>query len=557
MILADYYFADPRVVLVPIEHLTPDGVSDAFAAAAAVRAGWTTGQVALLNEAIGLYWTRTAELARRTSSWAPPRLRHIAVLREPLAIHPYAQLLNTSAWTLYASDLDPVRSHAELVAYLLAHGDRTARLGEVTMAALHNAAWWFARSDAECQAFAAAAVSSARPDAAAFQALAEALPWLRRLRHARLRPAPAGGHRAIPGTELLVPPADLPAPQRLLDRWTGIARGVADRYTAAWRDPDAAAVDALADWLATTTPPLLITHRDGPLLWERASPSDLQALRAELGRASGAAVRDVHGDLAVLDRHTRRFLASLADPGALSTTAPDAEQRGYAYMHRERRLLAYNLDEPGIDRRHGPALPYARAMLGARAMHEWTHLAVEAGWVPLALPAAELERRVGALAAELDAVIAAAPEKVRRATAEDLGVLLVGTAATAGAALARLLLLRMSDFQANLLAARYLDETERETYVRQNVRTLRAEYPAARLWRMLLRYLYELQYLRFSAVADRRTFFLRSTWFDADFIDTGVLDEATFDALASAVAAICDCYAVDEARFSRIPDVRG
>lgn len=552
MILADYYFADPRLTLVPIEHLTPGGVSEAFAAAT-VRAGWTAGYVALLNQAIGLYWTRTAELARRTSTWAPPRLRHIAVLREPLAVHPYAQLLNTSAWMLYQCDLDPGRSHAELVAYLLAHGDRTARLGEVTMAALHNAAWWFARSAAECQAFAAAAGSSARPDAAAFQALAAALPWLRRLRHAHLHPPPAR-HRAIPGTELWVPPADLAAPQRLIDRWTGIARGVADRYTAAWRAPDAAAVGGLANWLATTAPPLLITRRAGQLVWDPASPSALGPLRAELDRASGTAVHELHADLAVLARHTRRFLASLADPVALPTTALEAEQRGYTFMHRERRLLAYDLDEPGVDRRHGPALPYARAMLGARAVHEWTHLAVAAGWVPLAVPAAELDLRVGTLAAQLDAVIAAAPERIRRATAEDLGILLGGTAATAGAALSRLLLLRMPDFQANLLAARYLDEAERETYVRQNVRTLRAEYPPARLWRMLVRYLYELQYLRFSAVGDRRTFFLRSTWFDADFIDSGVLDEATFDALAKAVAAICDCYAVDEARF--IPDGR-
>ena len=79
-------------------------------------------------------------------------------------------------------------------------------------------------------------------------------------------------------------------------------------------------------------------------------------------------------------------------------------------MHRARRLLAYNLDEPGIDRRHGPALPYARAMLGARAVHEWAHLAVDAGWVPLAVPAATFEHRLGALAAQLDAVVARAPE---------------------------------------------------------------------------------------------------------------------------------------------------
>ena len=35
-----------------------------------------------------------------------------------------------------------------------------------------------------------------------------------------------------------------------------------------------------------------------------------------------------------------------------------------------------------MERLHGPPLPYARAMLGARTVHEWAHLAVEAGWVP-------------------------------------------------------------------------------------------------------------------------------------------------------------------------------
>ena len=107
----------------------------------------------------------------------------------------------------------------------------------MTLAALHNAAWWLERSDAECAAFAAAAAASTRPDAAAFRALAAALPWLRRLRHARLHPAPAGRHRAIPGTELLVPPADQTAPQSLVDRWIAVARGVADRYAAAGATP--------------------------------------------------------------------------------------------------------------------------------------------------------------------------------------------------------------------------------------------------------------------------------------------------------------------------------
>jgi len=41
--------------------------------------------------------------------------------------------------------------------------------GEVTTAALHTAAWWLERSDAECDAFAGAARRATRPDAAAFR----------------------------------------------------------------------------------------------------------------------------------------------------------------------------------------------------------------------------------------------------------------------------------------------------------------------------------------------------------------------------------------------------
>jgi hypothetical protein len=164
------------------------------------------------------------------------------------------------------------------------------------------------------------------------------------------------------------------------------------------------------------------------------------------------------------------------------------------------------------------------------------------------------DQRVATLAEQLEAIVAAAPEPTRRVAADDLAALMAAEAAPAGAALARVLLRRMPDFQANLLAARYLDEAERETYVRQNVRALRAEYPPPRLWRMLVRYLYEFQYLRFTAVADRRTFFVRSTWLDADFFDRGVLDEATFGRLADAVAALCDCYAIDESRFVDIAE---
>ena len=549
MALVDYYFGDPRVVLVPIEQLSPSGVSGEFAAAAAVRRGWTAARLTLLSSAVALYWSRTAALSRRTHTWMPPRLRHIAVVRDALDVHPYAQLLNVSAWTLYDCDLDPDRSHAEMAAYLLAHGDRMARTGEVTTAALYNAAWWFERSDAECAAFRAAVAASTRPDAAALRTLAEALPWIRRLRHQTLRPAAGGVHRAIPGSELLVPVEDETAPGRLIDQWTTIARQAVDSYASAWRATDSTAVAELLDWLADAAPRVLVTAGAGHVLWDPEHPRACDPLRDAFASAAGAAVRDVHADLVVLDRHTRRFLTSLADPAALPAPAAAVEQHGYTYLHRHRRLLVYNLDEPGIDRRRGPALPFARCMLGARAAHEWAHLAVDAGWVPVAVPPQELARRIAALVERLETAIGAAPAMIQRRTEADLAALAADEGVPAASALARIVLRRLPDFQANLLAQRYLDEAERETYVRQNIRTLRDEYPPAGLWRLLARSLYEFQYLRFSAVSDRRAFFLRSTWCDADFLDPRVLDGATFDALAGAVAAICECHVVDDSKF--------
>jgi hypothetical protein len=541
--LADYYFGDSRLVLIPIEHLTPQGVSGAFADALTAMRGWSAARVALFDAGFIRYWERTDALARHTRTWSPPRLRHVAVLERPLDIHPYAPLLNTTAWTLYADDLDPDGCDAEFVAYLLAHGDRMARLGEVTAAALHNAAWWFARSEAECAAFAAAAARSQRPDSDAFRLLAAALPWLRRLGHASLRPLHEP-HRAIPDTELQVPRALEGEPPRLVHGWTAVARGTAAAWTSAWRGGDLGAVSPLLDRLAADAPPLLVTARGDRVVWDPDTPSRLGPLRNELKRAGAAARRDIDADLRVVADHTRRFLAALAAPSELAPVS-DAEQGGYVYMHRARGLLAYNLDEAHVGRRDGPAIPFARAMLGARAAHEWAHRAVDAGWVPAGDGHAA---RVAALAAQLDATIAAAPERVRAATAADLAAL--AAQGSAGVGLARVVLSRMPDFQCNLLAQRFVSEPERETYVRQNVRTLRPEYPAAKRWRMLVRYLYELQYLRFSAVAEPRTYLLRSTWADADLIDNGLVDDARFDALAAAVSAICDGYAVDERHFA-------
>lgn len=549
MTLEDYYFADGRLVLVPIEHLSPAGMTREFAAVLRDRADWPAARIASFDESFRTYWSRSSDLARRTRTWMPPRIRHVAVVTSESGVRPYAQLLNTSAWTLYACDFDPSLSHPELGAYLFAHGDRMALSGEVTLSPLHNAAWWLERSDEECRAFAAAADRSRRPDADGFRAIARALPWLRRLRHETLAPPAASTpHRAIPGTGLLVPQSLEHEPRTLVDAWSTVARRALESYRAAWQaDPVRVAGD-LVEWLAREAPPVLVTAGRDRLVWDPAHPERTGALRSALKRGDAAGVAAVRDDLQVVARRSRAFLEALADPGALPFPGPEIDVGGYTWLHRERRMIAYDLDEPGMERLSGPALPYARAMLGARTIHEWAHLAVDAGWVPCAAGEAAFAERSRAFAEAFRDVIAAAPPALRAFTAADLADLAGGR--DPGEALVRLFLARVSDFQANLLAQRFLDRGEIETYVRHNIRTLRFVHPPTQLFRMLVRYLFELQYLRFSEVPDPKTFLVRSTWFDSDFFGTGLLDAKRFERLAQCAATLCDCYAVDESRFN-------
>jgi hypothetical protein len=553
MQLADYYLAEPGVTLVPIEHLGPSGMTPAFADLLRTRRGWSEARVALFDDGFARYWARSAALAARTATWPGPRRRHVAIVDDPLAVRPYVQLLNTSSWLVYACDVDAETSHAELLAYLLVHGDRMAVSGEVATAAVHAAAYWFERTNDECAAFADATRRSPRPDAAALVAVADAVPWLRRLRHESLRPplvhAP---HRAVPGTGLLVPRALEAEPPALVRRCEQAARHALAAYRAASAGADASAVDALVAWLATDTPRLLVLARGGAaVVWDPDRPDQVGLLRRVLRPAAGAALRAVLDDLRVVDRRTQAFHAALVEPDALPAPAENTEHRGYTFLHRERRLIAYNLEEPGMERLLGPPLPYARAMLGARTAHEWAHLADAAGWVPRTVSRETFSGLRAELAAELDAAIACAPRAVRDVTSADRAAL--APDGNTGAALTRILVSRLPDYRANLLARRFMTRAERETYVRHNVRTLRREYQPAWLWRMLVRYLYEYQYLRpalgLTAIGDARGYFVDSTWFGADFFATGILEEQRFDALADTVARLCGCYAVDESRF--------
>ncbi len=563
--LDEFYLADPRVALVPIEHLSPTGLSSEISRVLRDRTGDDRAADAL-GAAFSLYWERTSALARRIRTWAPPRLRNIAVIDSSTAIPPYVQLLNTSTWTIFDCDCDPQTSSVELLAYLLAHGDRMSLIGEATLAALHNAAYWFERSDAEIADFQRGARASTRPDAAAYRALADAVPWMRQLAHETLRPPRNPQlYRPITGTGLLVPKALEKHSPALVIEWTRVAKASVQRYFARYRTPDHGELSATLDWLREAPHQHVITGRNNRILWDCEQPDRLGGVRNEVRRAGAETLLSIRADLETIDHHSSDFHSRAVIGDDLPLPDQSTGQDGYTYLYRDRKILAYNLFEPHLDRLKVPALPFARAMLGARAYHEWCHLAVDAGWVRSTATPEQLARLTAHLRDILDEAIAAAPQAVQRIAHADLGSLAAEYPAGAavhwgsgavpidgnspGAALLRMLLPRAADYQANLLAARLQRVDEREAYVRQNIRSLRAEYGAQKVWRMLARYVYELQYMRFSDVPDKRAYFMRSTWFDADFIGSGIVSEDTVDRIDLAFRNLFDTFEIDETRI--------
>ena len=550
--LAEYYLLDPRVVLVPVEHLTDGGLTPAFATFLENRAGWTPAATALFDAAWTRYWQRSADLARRTRTWPVPRRRHVAVVTQPDAVRPYVQLLNTSAWLVYAADVDPAISDPEFLAFVLALGDRMTRTGEVTTAPVQAAAWWLERNDDECAAFAAAASRSTRPDAAAYVAVADALEWLRRVHHAELHPPiPATPVRPIPDTGLLVPAPIEAEPPRLVGTWKRIAAGVIADYHARWRRSDPGLVTNLCEWLAAEAPPLLVVAEPDRIVWDPETSDRIGAVRGVLKTADAVAVERVHRDLERVAAITRRFLAAVVEPESLPAPAANTLQTGYTYLHATRRLIAYNLHEPGMERLAGPPLPYEQAMVGARTAHEWAHVADGAGFVPRIASAEDWAALRAEFAAAMEGAIAASPAAVRSRTADDLAALAEGR--PIGVALGRLLVTRMPDYRANVVARALMADVEAETYVRHNVRGLGAEYGPAQAWRLLLRYLFEYQYLRptlgFTRIVDPRTYLVTSTGMLDELFVTGVVDDARFDDLAAIVGRLCASYAIDRTKL--------
>lgn len=551
--LADYYCCHDEMFVVPIEALSVSGMVPEFAGLLRARRHLPDGWIELFDQSFRAYWERSRELATRAPQhWLPPRYQHCCIVADTDRVRPYFQPFNNSAWLLYEADFDPACSNPELGAYLFLHMERMGILRDVTKTLLHNLSYWLARSDAESESFAAACLTSTRPDAAGFRALAAALPWVRQLRHEVLKPAPLVSltpPSPSPGTGLLVPAALQPRLDGLLRQWGQAAQTCLDAFHAAHARRGKDRAGELCAWLQSAVPYVLVTSSDGRVVWDPTRPTEVDAVRRAVGGLGQTAAASIQADLAVIDRHSRAFLRSLRQPEQLPTAHADTAQNGLSYLHRERGLIAYNLREPGMERLRVPAPPFERLMLGARTVHEWGHLAADAGWISVPTESrSKFDAAVDELRDEFERLWRDAPPTVRAFTAPE-GERLRGQHGSVGEGLLRIPLTRMPDYQANLLARRYLSADELETYVRNNVYCLRWTSRPAAVFQRLARYVYEYQYLPLSRIEEPRRYFLGSTWFAEEYVASGIVGEAAFERLLSLTGRLCAVQTVDESKF--------
>ena len=135
MELRRFYFAHPELVVLPVEHLSERGMSEAFAEALQQERRVSDGWIELFDRAYATYWERAAWLyARAPETWFPPRRQNLALVLEPERTRPYYQPFHKSSWMLYASDFDPETSNLEHATYQLLHAERLSTSRDMAMA---------------------------------------------------------------------------------------------------------------------------------------------------------------------------------------------------------------------------------------------------------------------------------------------------------------------------------------------------------------------------------------------------------------------------------------
>ncbi|MDX1554760.1 MAG: hypothetical protein R3212_01910, partial [Xanthomonadales bacterium] len=427
--LIDYCRSQDGLFVIPIDALSPAGIDGAFADAMVESGDVSPAWVARFDHAYRQYWERAQALhSKAPAYWFPPRLQHVCVITEADRIRPYHQPFHLSSWPLYRGDFEPETTSAELSVFLFLQAERMGLVGEIVPALHANLPYFLTLSGKQRRDFVQGCERTDRPDAGAYRELADALSWLKSLYHEPLRRP----RIALPGMRihrengLIVPQSHADRLRALQEAWGDAAREVLAQHRARQASAPGDQIRQLGQWLLERQPQALVTGKNGEILWDPERAGEQDRLRQVLSAMTPAGSERIRQDLEVIDFHTRRFLESLTDPGALADPAPYLTEGGLSYINADRRLIAYDIG-PGrnADRLWERSPPFERLMLGARTIHEWGHLAAESGWVLVP------EERTGdrlalseALADLFDQVLAEASPRIRELTrpeAERLG----------------------------------------------------------------------------------------------------------------------------------------
>ncbi|MDI1436871.1 hypothetical protein [Polyangium sorediatum] len=557
-----FYMAHPGALLIPAEHLDEEGIAALAGEERALlqgRLGVSEEHIALFNRGYRLYRARAASLhARAPGSWLPPRKANLLLATDPARVRPYAEPFLGTTWFLYASDLDPTRSHEEYVCYQLFHVERLAFLKALRAAVCFNLSYFLDRTENELHDFSRAASRATRPDAPAFVALARALPWIRTLYHLPLREPPPGrseglGH--VDGADLLIPKEVRPDLLALFGAFDAAAREMQASFLAAQAAESAEGptpVDIVCRFLAEERPDVVLVDPSGKVVYRPEDADKLDDARAALAPLVSTRVAEsLREDLRVVSDKSRAVLASLRDPDVLRRTSTEVDLEGGVYIRADLRRIVYELRQPGFDPLREEAPPYHRQLLAARVVHEWGHLVHEAGLVRV--PEArkrEYEAALGFVEADWETLVAHMPARLAEDVSHELEELRADPASP-GPALARGTLTRIADYASNVFFRGYLRSEELQSYIRTNVRHHLNEDlgPLAQLARHAL----ELQYLGLASSGDPLPYFLETSYFDAYFVRTQVYAEGEIRGLLHSMQRLCQCYELDPEAFVGMP----
>lgn len=549
MTLSPFAFEHDGCFILPLEELSPRGMSAELAGALSSRGLLSHAAIELFDAALARLHDRLSALhASAPSSHAPPRLLNVLVITAAETTRPFFQPLPDMSAVLYAADLDPEASSPEHAAFQLLFAERLGQSKRYGKALLASLPFLLSLDDEQAAAFIRGAERATRPDAEMPRRLAALLPRIRThvlAEGAGLGSAPPEGWGKIQGTGLAIDRAFFPELSRLGAEVESVAGAVATSYLERQRARVGRHEDDVTSFLRESRPQVLVLGEDGATLWDPDRPNETDALAGALSSIGDLPAKSLVADLRTIDRVTKQFVETISDPSALEVPVESMEEAGGVFVHHERKLVAYALVQPGLDARVESAPPVHRLLLAARTAHEWGHLAVDSGFVPIP---EKNRRRFDEASEELRALFLRIYQRMP-ASAKPMLDEEVAELEKSGTRIEMLPLTRIEDYRSNLVSRRILKAEELEAYVRVNVRSLAAE-PIGVLQK-LARYAYEGQYLGLIPMTDPFFYLFSGTYLREELIASDLVSEAALRELFHLVGTLCASYEIDEAKLQR------